>query len=101
MAETTPMKDVREILTEKETELQRLRKEVDSLRMVAPLLHEEGPGSEVQALGSEQSSAPELQPQAEPGPKPPQSADVVEQLFSSVEKADTGFWRLGKRRKHG
>jgi hypothetical protein len=102
MAETTPMKDVREILTEKETELERLRKEVDSLRMVASLLHEDGPGSEIPALGSDRGSAPEPElQQPEPGPKPPQSAEVVEQLFSSVEKADTGFWRLGKRRKHG
>lgn len=87
------MKDVREILIEKETDLERLKKEVDSLRMVASLLDENGPGSEAH-------SAPEPELQAEPGPKPPQSADA-DQLFSSVEKADTGFWRLGKRRKQG
>ena len=96
------MKDVREILIEKETDLERLKKEVDSLRMVASLLDENGPGSEAHkgtqahAVGSEAHSAPETELQAEPGAKPPQSADA-DQLFSSVEKADTGFWRLGKR----
>ena len=100
------MKDVREILIEKETDLERLKKEVDSLRMVASLLDENGPGSEAHkgtqahAVGSEAHSAPETELQAELGPKPPQSADA-DQLFSSVEKADTGFWRLGKRRKQG
>jgi len=102
------MKDVREILIEKETELDRLKKEVDSLRMVAPLLDEEEPGSEaheepqLHAVSAEWHSAsgPEPRAKAEPGPKPPQSADS-DKLFSSVEKADTGFWRLGKRRKHG
>ena len=94
------MKDVREILIEKETDLERLKKEVDSLRMVASLLDENGPVSEAHAVGSEAHSAPEPELQAELGPKPPQSADA-DKLFSSVEKADTGFWRLGKRRKLG
>jgi hypothetical protein len=104
------MKDVREILTEKETELERLKKEVDSLRMVAPLLNEDGAEARVEAdahapkvqaqAAAESHSTAEAAAQVEPGPKPPQSADP-DKIFSSVEKADTGFWRLGKRRKHG
>jgi hypothetical protein len=102
------MKDVREILIEKQTELDRLKKEVDSLRMVAPLLNEDGAEAEAHqrtqahAVGAELHSAPDPQPQdeARPAPKPPQSADA-DKLFSSVEKADTGFWRLGRRRKQG
>ena len=104
------MKDVREILTEKETALQQLRKEIDSLRMVASLLNDDGEesapvdasstGAQAQVDGLDARSTPEQTPQSEPGPKPPQSAGT-DQLFSSVEKADTGFWRLGKRRKHG
>ena len=94
------MKDVREILTEKETALQRLKKEVDSLRLVVPLL-DEGGVPQVQQEPEHSHAAPEPEASAEPGgPKPPQSADA-DNLFSSVEKADTGFWRLGKRRKHG
>jgi hypothetical protein len=93
------MKDVREILTEKETELQQLKKEVDSLRLVVPLLDEGGPVPQGQQA-PEACHAAEPEASAEPGPKPPQSADA-DNLFSSVEKADTGFWRLGKRRKHG
>lgn len=55
------MKEVLELLTEKETELQRVRKQVDSLRAVIPLLANDRfepesnrkPVSNVQATGSE------------------------------------------------
>ncbi len=55
------MKDVQELLTEKETELERLRKEVESLHAVIPLLADDSfepesdrkPVSSVQATGTD------------------------------------------------
>jgi hypothetical protein len=55
---------------------------------------------EAPMLATEPRATPEPDASAQPAPKPPQSADA-DKLFSSVEQADTGFWRLGKRRKHG
>jgi hypothetical protein len=41
VAQVTPMKNVYEVLRQKEMELTRLEKEVEALRLVAPLLSEE------------------------------------------------------------
>ncbi len=40
------MRDIRELLTEKESELERVRKEIQSLHAVIPLLEDERPGFE-------------------------------------------------------
>ena len=46
------MKDPYDILRQKEMELVRLRKEVEALRMIAPLLAEEHPTQEIPVAAS-------------------------------------------------
>ncbi len=74
------MKDVHELLTEKETELERVRKQIESLRAVIHLLADDGqepgtgrkPVSNVQATGTDD-------------------------LSSSAANSKAKFWNLGKR----
>jgi hypothetical protein len=67
------MKNVYEVLRLKEMELAKLEKEVEALRLVAPLLSEEKEGSEViraTVNGSSLSTAVNQQPIRIPQPSP-------------------------------
>ena len=74
------MRDVRDLLAEKEAEAQRVRKEVESLQAVIPLLANDSqepalnrkPVSSVQALGGDE-------------------------LASSAANSKSKFWNIGKR----
>ena len=71
------MRDIRELLTEKESELERVRKEIQSLHAVIPLLEDERPGFE-------------------PDRKLVSSAQVAG-AASSGEDSKSSFWNFGRR----
>src|SRR2546430_17397313 len=73
------MRDIHELLTEKESELERVRKEIQSLHAVIPLLEDERPGFE-------------------PDRKPVSSAQVAG-AASSGEDSKSSFW--SSRRRQG
>ena len=74
------MKNAYEVLQQKQTDIARIRKEIESLNIVASLLSDEGTsGDPDQSEESSQSSA---------------SAD---NLFSSVTTSESGFWDSLKR----
>ncbi len=74
------MRDVRELLAEKETDLQRVQKEVESLQAVIPLLSDDS---------------------QDPGPnrKPVSSVQATgtDDLASSTANSKSKFWNIGKR----
>src|SRR2546426_5266060 len=73
------MRNAQELLTEKETELERVRKEIESLRAVIPLLadlEEPEPGHE---------------------PVPSVQATGTDGLFASAADSKPKFWSIGKR----
>ena len=86
------MKDVNELLTQKEAEVARVRKEIESLQMVLPLLADDAaeaeperkPVSNVQGDASEASS--------------PVQATGTDDLFSST-KSGSRFWSFGRQNK--
>lgn len=79
-----PMKNVYEVLRQKEMELTRLEKEVEALRLVAPLLSEEGKEAIsdmvkpalATAVGGPQATAriPVAAPPSIPAPQPVRAA---------------------------
>ena len=71
------MRDIRELLTEKENELARVRREIQSLHAVIPLLEDEHPGFE-------------------PDRKPVSSAQVAG-AASSAANSKSSFWNFGRR----
>ncbi len=85
------MKSAYEVLEQKETDLARVRHEIESLRIVAPLLSDELPSEE---LTKKRASAAE------------ETLDCVEKatgtdgLFPSMNPARRpGFWNTLKRQK--
>ena len=56
------MKDVQQLLTEKETELARIQKEIRSLQMVLPLLADETVSGATAGAEGETNSAPDRKP---------------------------------------
>jgi hypothetical protein len=67
------MRDIYELLRERESELERVRKEIQSLHAVIPLLEDERPGFE-------------------PERKPVSSAQAAESTNSK-----SSFWNFGRR----
>jgi hypothetical protein len=83
------MKDPCEVLQQKEADLSRVRNEIESLRLIAPLLSDDLPADE-----------PEKKPTT--GEKPldaSSEATGTEGLFSSVSGGRTSFWQSLKERK--
>jgi hypothetical protein len=88
------MKDAYELLQQKQTELGRVRKEIESLNIVAPLLSDDRTSDD---------------PAPNPDESPPSSlndtisrlsdsaATNADNLFSSVATSRSGFWRALKR----
>ena len=72
------MRDIHELLTEKENDLARLRKEIQSLHAVIPLLEDERPGFE-------------------PDRKPVSSVQEGGAAASSAANSKSSFWNLGRR----
>lgn len=68
------MRDIQELLSEKENQLERVRKEVESLHAVIPLLADE-------------------RQEPEPDRKPVSSA----QDAGAAANSKSGFWNLGRR----
>ena len=71
------MRDIRELLTEKENEVERLRKEIASLHAVVPLLEDE-----------HQESDPE---------RKPVSSVQEGGAASSAGNSKSSFWNFGRR----
>jgi hypothetical protein len=74
------MRDVRELLAEKEAEAQRVRTEVESLQAVIPLLTDD-------RLASAPNRKPVSSVQAAAG----------NDLAASAASAKSRFWKIGKR----
>ncbi|MGE5734864.1 MAG: hypothetical protein ACM34E_07230 [Acidobacteriota bacterium] len=80
------MRDVYQILRKKETDLDRLRHEIDSLRIVAPMLADDEIEKELQA-----------EPADEDGPgSEPRSTGTDGPMFSGAN-SESRFWGLMKR----
>jgi hypothetical protein len=84
------MKDVQEVLTQKEIELAALKKEVESLQLAITLLSEEQSGNP-----TEEKKLPERDTEQHSGPR----ATGTDGLFSSATRSEAGFWRFGKRKR--
>jgi hypothetical protein len=85
------MKDVQEVLTQKETELAALRKEVESLQLAIALLSEE----QADKVVVEEKKPPERDSESIPGSQ----ATGTDGIFSSGASSDSGFWRFGRRKR--
>jgi hypothetical protein len=83
------MRDVYHILRQKESDLHRLRHEIDSLRIVAPLLADDDIEKELQATPTDNN---------EPGPEA-RSTGTDGAMFSTVN-SESRFWGLMKRPRH-
>lgn len=81
------MKDVYLILRQKESDLARLRVEIDSLRLVAPLLTDEASNEEEIHLTSSNSEESFSDPQSTGTDGP----------LSSIGNSESRFWGLMKR----
>lgn len=81
------MKDVYLLLRQKESDLARLRVEIDSLRVVAPLLAEEPDQDQEVSLDASESveTFPDPQSTGTDGP------------LSSIGNSESRFWGLMKR----
>jgi len=84
------MKDVQEVLTQKEIELAALRKEVECLQLAIALLSEEEAGNLI-----EEKKLPERDIGSDSGTQ----ATGTDGLFSSPLRSESGFWRFGKRKR--
>jgi hypothetical protein len=88
------MKDAYEVLQQKEADLARVRKEIDSLNIVARLLSKEGicdnaiPKSGEATPSSLSETISRLSDSA---------STNVDRLFSSIEGSRSGFWDSLKR----
>jgi len=87
------MKDVQQLLAEKETEMARLQKEIHSLQMILPLLAED-------ALTA--GSVPEATQSAERKPPENVSPRILESQGTGTEGApqlehESGLWGFAKR----
>ena len=88
------MKDAYELLQQKEAELARVRKEIESLNIVAPLLSDDR-SSDDPALTPDESPASSL---SETISRLSDSAATnVDNLFSSSETSRSGLWGSLKR----
>jgi hypothetical protein len=86
------MKNAYEVLEQKETDLARVRREIESLRIVAPLLSDELPSEE---LTKKRASSTE-----ETLDSGSEKATGTDGLFSSMNSAPRpGFWNTLKRQK--
>jgi hypothetical protein len=83
------MKDAYEILEQKEADLARVRQEIESLRIVAPLL--------VDDLNSNDSDQTHLISTEKTDDLPDLEATGTDGLFSSVAISRSGFWNALKR----
>lgn len=78
------MKDVQEILRQKEEECERVHKEIDALRLVIPLLEDDNRSDSEGRKQPEHAS--EAAAQAE-------GTGTDGPTFSSVGQSETSFWR--------
>jgi hypothetical protein len=83
------MKNVYEVLRQKELELTRLEKEVEALRVAAPLLSEEK---------EQQGEAPKPSLTAAPSPQPVRIPPVVAAQSSAVPPARVAGWEDAAKR---
>ena len=82
------MRDAYEVLYQKEADLVRVRQEVESLRVAAPLLSDEDTGSKVEELHQRKPSEAALQSYSE------DAATGTDSLFPSSRQPS--FWEFLK-----
>ena len=86
------MKDIYELLREKELDCVRVQKEIDALRLVIPLM--DGTGTE----DENGENRPELEARKQPEPAPAETGESASStgtegpIFSSL-KTESGFWK--------
>ena len=78
------MKDVQEILRQKEAECERVHKEIDALRLVIPLL-EDGDRAEAESRKQPETASEAASSAEGTGTDGP--------TFSSAGQSETSFWR--------
>ncbi|MGO8797008.1 MAG: hypothetical protein ACLQLC_19480 [Candidatus Sulfotelmatobacter sp.] len=87
------MKNVYEVLRQKEMELTRLEKEVEALRLVAPLLSEE---KEMNGMNGEMAK-PALAP-AVNGPQPSMRVTAPPPVIAAAQPVRAAGWDDGAKR---
>lgn len=88
------MKDAYEVLQQKQIDLERVRKEIESLNMVVSLLSEERTSGDP----AEDSDEPSRSSLSETISRLSDSAAAsADSLFSSVANSESGFWSSLKR----
>ena len=87
------MKNVYEVLRQKEMELTRLEKEVEALRLVAPLLSEE---KELNGMNGEMAK-PAL-PTAVNGPQPTMRTSAAPPVIAAAQPVRAAGWDDGAKR---
>jgi hypothetical protein len=90
------MKDAYEVLQQKQTDLARVRKEIDSLNLVARLLSDDDTSDN--AMQKPEESAPRSLSDTISRLSDSAAANV-DSLFSTVETSHSGFWGSLKRAK--
>ena len=92
------MKNAYEVLQEREAELARVRKEIESLNIVARLLAEDDSETAADHLSSEDSDRKLSGPLSEAISRLSDAAATsADNLFSSVANSRSGFWNVLKR----
>jgi hypothetical protein len=87
------MKDLNELLRQKETDLARVRHEIESLQIVVPLLSDDVASSDLPAKK-------EMSSEKQPDQSSDAQATGTEDLFSSMNQVSRPtFWNSLKRRK--
>ena len=87
------MKDAYEVLQQKQTDLARVRKEIDSLNIVARLLSDDDTSDKIQ----KPKEAPPSSLSDTISRLSDSAATNVDNLFSSVATSRSGFWNSLKR----
>jgi hypothetical protein len=107
------MKNAYQVLTQKEAEMARIRQEIESLKVVAPLLADEGAssGPSDTPLPNDLGQSADALPQSSDGPdrKPPAASETEVPTDSDSEATGTegplttgrrrGFWSALKPRR--
>lgn len=79
------MKEIQEILRQKEADCERVHKEIDALRLVIPLLEDDNRAAETESRKQPEHASEE--------PTHAEGTGTDGPTFSSVGQSETSFWR--------